>query len=263
MALLSDMPIAADSRVRASLAALSRRDALTRIAEKRASLRLALDACSPLPRSALLVGLAADGLPVLLDLRRATPVLVAADAGAGKTRLLHTVARSVELSQDPDCVRYAVLTPAPSEWLGFGASPHCEGILSFHHALTTGYMAGLVHWTQSDRLNSDRRRLLLLVDDLRALAGDGDLRDSRSWLLTAGSANGIQPIVTLGTSEPLTPASWLEPFSARVYGRMQASPAQRTLVGDLPAPLQNLHPGSEFALRETQSWLKFWLPEID
>ena len=49
---------------------------------------------APMPHSALFLGVASDDLPVLLNLHDPVPgpLLVAADAGAGKTRLLQTIA---------------------------------------------------------------------------------------------------------------------------------------------------------------------------
>ncbi len=60
------------------------------------SLTDSLSELGPLPREALLLGLAADGLPVLLNLHdpRPGPLLVAADPGAGKTALLQMIAQA-------------------------------------------------------------------------------------------------------------------------------------------------------------------------
>jgi hypothetical protein len=228
------------------------------------ALRHTLEVCGPLPHAALFVGLANDGLPVLLNLHEQfpSPVLVAADPGGGKTRLLKTIARAIEVTQDADHVRYATITTSPSEWNDFGRSPHCEGILSFHHALTTGYMASLVGWAQSSRA-SQSRHLVVLVDDLHALAGDGDLRDSRGWLLNAGSAQGIRPIVSCSTADISMPASWLKPFTSRLFGCIRNGDAPRLLAGASDGMFSRLQPGSEFATREGSNWLQFWLPELD
>ena len=50
----------------------------------------------PLPREALLLGLASDGLPVLLNLHdpHPGPLLIAAEPGAGKTALLQMIAQA-------------------------------------------------------------------------------------------------------------------------------------------------------------------------
>lgn len=62
----------------------------------RPSLAESLSRMGPLPREALFLGLASDGLPVLLNLHNAHPgpLLIAADPGAGKTALLQMIARA-------------------------------------------------------------------------------------------------------------------------------------------------------------------------
>lgn len=53
-----------------------------------------------LPQDTLMLGMAADGLPVLLNLYELapSPILVVGDRGSGKTALLQLLARSVDLS---------------------------------------------------------------------------------------------------------------------------------------------------------------------
>jgi hypothetical protein len=120
----------------------------------------------PLPSSALFVGQAEDGLPVHINLRdpAPSPVLIAADAGAGKTRLLHTVARAIEFVHDPERVRYAVITAHPEEWSAFEHASHCDALLGFHHALTTGYLHSLAHRAP---MLDPHHSLVLMLDGLR------------------------------------------------------------------------------------------------
>src|SRR5512139_2827767 len=56
----------------------------------------------PLPPEALFLGIASDGLPVLLNLHNPHPgpMLVAGDAGSGKTTFLRTIAHSVAQTHD-------------------------------------------------------------------------------------------------------------------------------------------------------------------
>ncbi len=63
------------------------------------ALEQALDEVGPMPREALFLGIAADGLPVLLNLHDPAPgpLLLIADPGAGKTAFLQTIARGVEV----------------------------------------------------------------------------------------------------------------------------------------------------------------------
>ena len=55
-----------------------------------------LSELGPMPREALLLGLASDGLPVLLNLHdpHPGPLLITADPGTGKTALLQLIAHA-------------------------------------------------------------------------------------------------------------------------------------------------------------------------
>ena len=66
---------------------------------------------TPLPDEALFLGLAEDGLPVLLNLYDPIPgpILIVGDQACGKTALLQTIARAVELLHSPSDVQYCIV----------------------------------------------------------------------------------------------------------------------------------------------------------
>lgn len=222
-----------------------------------------LAALAPMPASALFMGLAEDGFPVLFDLRESSPgpVLIAADAGAGKTRLLHTVARGIEHLHQPVDVRYAVVTEHPGEWRLFEHSRHCERVLPFHQAFTTGYLHCAALGQPSDIRSSSS--LVLLIDGFEALVSDGDLRDSTHALLRSPSPRGVFPFVTLNTSSAAFPDSWLDAFTARLLGYIRHPHASAVMCGSSDNLAGELQPPSQFSSREGQSWLPFWLPDLD
>jgi len=235
---------------------------LTPYAESRL-LMAVLASRAPLPSSALFIGLAEDGLPVLLNLRdhAPSPVLVAADAGAGKTRLLQTVARAIEHIHDPERVRFAVVTEHPNEWSTFECSSHCEGILAFHHALTTAYFASTMQgrWPAS----SSSASLVLLIDGFEMLSTDGDLRDAAHRFLQAPPPPGILPLVTLNTSGASTPSAWLDAFRVRLFGYVRERAVAASLCESADSFPGGLQPPYQFAAREDSAWLPFWVPEMD
>ena len=220
-----------------------------------------LAACAPLPSQALFVGIADDGLPVLFNLRSAspTPVLVAADAGAGKTRLLQTIARAAEFNNDPKDLQYAVLTEHPAEWAGLEHAPHCQAILLFHHALTTGYLNSAA--SAADLAPS--AQLVLFIDGFEALASDADLRHATEILLESTPVN-VWPFVTLNTSIAQAAIPLLEAFKILLFGYMRDLKGVRGLAGRSDTSgIHELQPPSQFAVRQAESWLSFWLPEVD
>ena len=87
---------------------------------------------SPLPHTALFLGMAEDGLPVLLDLHDPVPgpILIVADQASGKTSFLQMIARATEAMHDPADVQSGIVTPRPDEWKNFQDSQSVVGIYS-------------------------------------------------------------------------------------------------------------------------------------
>jgi DNA segregation ATPase FtsK/SpoIIIE-like protein len=85
---------------------------------------------APLPEHGLFLGVASDGLPLLLNLNDPAPgqVLILGDDHTGKTDFLQGVARAVSLTHHPRFVRFAVVTPCIEEWVGWNDYPHCLGL---------------------------------------------------------------------------------------------------------------------------------------
>src|SRR5215207_7534496 len=69
----------------------------------------------PLPLEALFLGVATDNLPVMLNLYdpHPGPMLVAGDAGSGKTAFLRTIAQSVVKTHNANDVQFGVITNYP------------------------------------------------------------------------------------------------------------------------------------------------------
>ncbi len=214
---------------------------------------------SYLPSDALFLGLAADGLPVLLDLHDPTPgaLLISADAGSGKTALLNMVARSVEILSGPDDVQFGVLTPKPEEWNEFLDSEHCAGIFETGTQDAANFLISLSKWTHSNK--GQTGFVLLFVDDLAAastmIEGQQDLR----WLLARGPSRHVWSLVTMNPSDGLKLFPWLDFFRSRVLGCIENPLEAGALSGDAEAKMGELIPNEEFCIREGEGWLKFWL----
>ncbi len=217
----------------------------------------------PLPRAALFLGMAADQLPVLLNLADPVPgpVLIAGDSGSGKTRLLQLIAEVVSQTHDPDTLRFVVIAERPAEWDSLTPSPNCEGILSFHEALTTNYLSSLVNWAHTNK-HSDQY-VLLLIDGLEGLQADESLHQSVRWLLLRGPSRRIWPIVTVKATRASAVNQWLPAFRTRLCGHIAADRDLAPLAGPTGASFDSLAPGAEFAMREGRDWLPFWIPRTD
>lgn len=227
------------------------------------SLADSLAELGPLPREALLLGLASDGLPVLLNLHNPHPgpLLVAADAGAGKTALLQLIAGAVVEIHAPGEVQFGVITNYPDEWDRLAGLEHCVGIFPTYHNSAVDFLHSLSGWAHANK--GGRQSVLLLLDDLESMEGlDFDARQTLRWLLLRGPARRMWPIVTVNAERALQVETWLEAFRTRIFGQVKDDRLAAQWTGIPGAALRNLQAGLQFALREGESWLKFWIPQI-
>lgn len=214
-----------------------------------------------LPREALFLGMASDGLPVLLNLHDPVPgpILMIGDAGAGKTAFLKLIARSLALTHQPSEVQFGVITSHTDEWEGVKGSPHCLGIFSSHH-----HAGEDVLFSMASRAHGSARAnqsALLLIDDLEAAAAfEFNALQTLRWLLARGPSRRVWPFVTLNAARYGQVISWIPNFRTRIFGRIRDARLAGALGGDAASALDTLQAGIQFSLRENGNWLRFWLP---
>lgn len=215
----------------------------------------------PLPREALFLGMASDGLPVLLNLHDPVPgpLLVTGDAGAGKTAFLQSIARSVVQTHTSNEVQYGVVTSHPDEWKEVQETPHRVGIFSVHHTGAQDLILSLASWAHANQ--KARQSVILLLDDLEAVAKlDADAIQNLRWLLLRGPARRVWPVITMNAERYGQVLSWIPTFRTRIFGRITDERVANALGGDQTSALNQLEAGVQFSLRENGKWLKFWLP---
>lgn len=217
----------------------------------------------PLPREALFLGVAADGLPVLLNLHdpHPGPLLITGDAGSGKTAFLQNIAHSMAQTQRSSEVEFGVITNYPDEWGNTEATPHRVGVFSIGHNSTREYVHSLAEWAHSNK--NTHQCILLLIDDLESMASFEleAIQDFR-WLLLRGPARRVWPIITLNAARSGQVASWLEFFRTRIFGRIEDGQVAAALGADKRSALDQLVEGIQFSLPENANWLRFWLPSF-
>jgi hypothetical protein len=214
-----------------------------------------------LPREALFLGVAADGLPVLLNLHDPIPgpLLVAGDAGAGKTAFLQMLAHGLQQTHRSEDVQFAVITDHPGEWENVEPTGHCVGIFPVAEAGAGECIHSLVKWAHTQP--GPHPPVLLLVDDLEAIANlDSETLHNLRWLLLRGPARRVWPILTLNAERYGQVLAWLPMFRTRIFGRIGNQHIAGALGGDQASALNQLEAGVQFSLRENGQWLKFWLP---
>ena len=215
----------------------------------------------PLPLEALFLGVASDHLPVLLNLYdpHPGPMLVAGDAGSGKTAFLQTIAQSVIQTHSAGDIQFGVITSYPDEWQSIEAAPHGVGVFSVGQPSTQDFIKSLTAWAHSNK--NTHQCVLLLVDDLESVASlDFETVQNFRWLLLRGPARRVWPIVTLNAPRYGQVLAWLQNFRTRVFGRVANAQIAEALGGDKASVLTQLEARIQFSLREKDNWLRFWLP---
>lgn len=219
---------------------------------------------SPLPREAAFLGLAEDGLPVLLNLYDAIPgpILICGDQACGKTSLLQVIARASEQHHAPSEVQYSVITQYPNEWDGFRGHQNNAGIYATLDPTAEDLMQSLVTWAHNNKGN--QQSILLLIDNLEAVVQlSQQTEQNLRWLLLRGPSRRVWPIVTINSRRAKTIEPWLDFFRTRLFGCIRDQNDSAFITGGSNKSLNDLTSGSQFTMREGNNWLNFWIPVID
>ena len=222
-----------------------------------------------IPSEALFLGIASDGLPVLLNLFDAQPgpLLIAGDAGSGKTAFLQTIAQAASQTHRPADLQFGIITNYPDEWESTQGIPHRVGVFPLGHHSTREFIHSLAAWAHSNK-NTDQC-MLLLIDDLESLASlELDALQHFRWLLLRGTARRVWPIVTMNAPRYGQIISWLPNFRTRIFGNIANGRVAEALGADKASGVTQLEPRIQFFLREKdyshgafrENWLRFWLP---
>jgi hypothetical protein len=217
---------------------------------------------APLPSEALFLGMAIDGLPVLLNLFDPVPgpILIAGEASSGKTRLLQTIARAAEILHPSDFVQYGVVTTKPDEWEKLYGSENNAGIYQTSDENTAELLQSLVTWAHNNK--GEGQSILLLIDDLDAVTNlDEQTQQNLRWLLLRGPSRRVWTFASLNAQRAEKQKEWLEFFRTRLFGYVEDPEQAVLLTGS--SLLNHLSKGDEYAMRENTKLLKFWLPVIE
>jgi hypothetical protein len=222
-----------------------------------------LNEFGPMPSEAIFLGVASDGLPVLLNLHDPVPgpILIGGDAGTGKTAFLQNVASAAGRMHQPRELQFGVLTSHPEDWSGLESIPNNVGIFPLYHKSAEDFILSLASWAHGNK--SSQQSVLLLVDDLEAVTNlDFDAKQNLRWLFLRGPARRVWSFTTINPNRMENSTPWLDAFHTRIFGSIQNENLARTLNAET-AELESLNIGTQFALREGDHWLRFWIPSFD
>ena len=187
-----------------------------------------LDEVGPFTEDTLFIGIADDGLPILLDLEDTDTgsMLFIGDRKAGKNPQLKTIAAALEFTHTPEQIKFAVITDDPNRWRDLQDSPNLINIFSYYSPGTPSFLEGLVNWTSVNRNSS--QVIVLLIDNVNHMIHmPPDARENLSWLLRYGAEHKVRIFATLETHAYLMKTrTWRAMFGTLLYGKtMQDMPA--------------------------------------
>lgn len=225
------------------------------------SLEEVLNEFGPMLPEALFLGVASDGLPVLLNLHDPVPgpLLIAGDAGTGKTTLLQTIAEAAAMMHQSEQLQFGVLTSNPDEWKKLKDAHNNVGIFPMYHQSSEDFILSLASWAHGNK--SSGQSIVLLIDDLEQVAKmDYEAQQNLRWLLLRGPARRVWPIITVNADRYGKTLSWIPNFRTRIYGPIKNEKTARALGAGEEACLDSLNIGTQFTMSEGNHWLRFWKP---
>jgi hypothetical protein len=223
-----------------------------------------------LPKLTLPIGINEDCNPVLFDMKdpRPGPILVIGDEPDGNTNFLRLLASAIDASEAASDTKFMVVTPQPEQWNGWITSlkvPECcLGVLSTEDGEADEWVIRLAERAEQ-RLNGRHMNgpILFMIDNFEFITHtDTDVRLNFEWLCNNGPEAQIWPVFTLPTLQALEMGRWIRYFRTRVIGKINNPAAGRlSIFGGLNT--EDFDPQRQFAIRNQDRWLRFWLPILD
>ncbi len=228
-------------------------------ADARRSLAARIHQIGPFFPHDLFLGIAADGLPVLLNLADPSPgplCIISEKTAPWRSFLFHT-AYALSLTHPQANIRFLLISSVLARWQPLNKPPYCLGLTSHFSRQAGRLLAAAERWMYAVRRPRRDEYLLLLIDDLPTLAAhcEEETLLLLGDLLQQGPEYGLWPIVGLPASQ-LASFPFLQSAQAtRIYGPGNFTPFN----GPDSARLRALGE-QEFLLSQGESrWLRFSL----
>ncbi len=216
---------------------------------------------NPLPSYSGVLGICADGMPLVMDLTEPSPgaILISGQPRSGKTKLLRSMLLATCQINSVDELIFYMITPRPGEYRDLFNLDQCMGLMSAYDRLASELIVDLAALAEQRR--SGRHlgaKTILVIDDLYEFLkpDEFEVTNHLKWLLKHGSKNGIWLFAALSTEKSaLVDSMVLEGFRTQIHAGSDAL--------QLPNQIQSsrkAQPGETYRTRIGQQWVYFWLP---
>jgi len=212
----------------------------------------------------ILLGLCDDGLPLTLNLTNPAPgsVLITADQGAGKTRLLHSILDSVALINSSDQVSFNIITTDVNEYTDLAEWPNCQKLVAFDSPSAMTLLQELYDTSEKRRSEPAQLVLILVIEELASFIRKTSANQFSQLmrLIKHGPRLGIWVFASLSASaiEQIDPAV-LDAFRTHLLGFIDDSELANYLARTDDCPSSQLTEGTQFCAFVDGDWFSFWI----
>jgi len=221
----------------------------------------------PMPKRSLLLGKCDDELPFLIEMGdpELGSILVACDAGCGKTHQLQAMVDSAIRTQAAHEFQFAVLTFNTTEWSGLiqnsKQKKYIQGCYAWYDDCAVRMIENITELAEA-RLEGERQGadILLVLDDLSAVEDlPMEAQVNLRWLLEYGPQAAIWVVGTVDARLAVKMRYWIDTFRTRIIGRVDSKQDFKGLSLQTSLPKLSVEPG-EFQVWTGDAWMKYRLP---
>lgn len=194
----------------------------------RLSLKNAVYKMGAMPKGIVMLGIAKDGLPVLLHARdsKAPNVIVWNRLARQGLRILKVIAEYLFSYHRSDKIEFVVFTKNPDDWgelnnYGFGTNSNtaCIGIIPLYSEIAEVVIKGLAQWANETH-KSAKAPVIILIDELENLESTSvDFKLYFRYVLLRGREKHIYSVGTADKNKFHKVQQWLDGFQREICGQ--------------------------------------------
>jgi hypothetical protein len=228
-----------------------------------------LQKCDYVPRQTAVLGLCADGFPMMFDLTDSRPgsILITSEIEDANRNLLQIIVKTGCFYNSVDDFAFSVVTTCPEAWQTLledsQIQPHLLKILP-------AWEEKACEWIIHEAERAEQRHMgrhvggprLLLIDGFEHIAKmDFDVQRNLDWLMHYGPEVKVWLVASLESNQLETMNDWLNIFQTWITGRLNQADNRLSEIRSISIPHLTEH--NQFAIALQNRWLSFDVPELE